>query len=293
MKTLSIPAFTASTRSYFQLTKPGIIFGNVVTAAGGFALASMGHLNMWLFLAMLAGLSSVIASACVLNNYIDRYSDEKMKRTRNRPLVKGTISLQNARIFAIFLIATGTSLLALYSNPLTTAMALLGFFVYVILYSFSKYLSVHGTLVGSIAGAIPPVVGYTAVSSSLDAGALILFAIVVLWQMPHFYAIAIYRLEDYSAASIPVLPLVKGTHAAKVQMLLYIVAFIGASSLPAVMNYVRYEYLFVSVPVSFIWLSICIRGFNADNEKRWARKMFLFSLVVIMAISIAIPFTVI
>lgn len=292
IKTSSIPPLTFAARSYYLLTKPGIIMGNAITAVGGFALASKGHIDVWLFLATLAGLSLVIASACVLNNYIDRAADEKMSRTKNRPLVKGIITLQKAKIFALFLGVVGTVILALYTNLLAAAVALFGFFVYVLLYTFAKYFSVHGTLIGSIAGAVPPVVGYCAVSNSLDAGALLLFAMIALWQMPHFYAIAIFRLDDYTAASIPVLPLVKGMLATKVQMLLYIIVFMAVSSMLAVLNYVGLPYLIVAVSAGLLWLGLCIKGFRSTNEKLWARQMFFFSLVVIMAISIAIPFTV-
>jgi protoheme IX farnesyltransferase len=130
-------------KTYFMLTKPGIIFGNVVTMVGGFALASKGHFNFWLFLATLVGLSCIIASACVFNNYIDRTADEKMIRTRNRALVKGLVSERNALAFATFLGFVGSFVLASCTNLLTLFMALVGYFVYVVLYSFSKYRSTY------------------------------------------------------------------------------------------------------------------------------------------------------
>lgn len=291
MQKLSIPAFTFATKTYCLLTKPGIIFGNAITTAGGFALASRGHIDVWLFLVTLVGLSLVIASACVFNNYIDRNADEKMTRTQNRPLVKGLISARGAMAFAIVLGSIGTLLLAVFANLLAVLIALFGFFVYVILYSFSKYHSVHGTLIGSIAGAVPPVIGYCAVSNRLDAGAWILFAMIVLWQMPHFFAIAIYRLEDYAAASIPVLPIKKGMLTTKIQMLLYIIGFIGASSMLVAFGYLEYAYLIVVALLGLAWVGLCIKGFKCDNDRLWARTMFFFSLVVIMGLSIAIPFT--
>src|SRR5208282_3822889 len=115
--------------------------------------------------------------------------------------------------------------LMITTNPLAVSVAFAAFFIYVVLYGFWKRRKTVATLVGSIAGAIPPVVGYVAVSNRLDVGAWILFSILVLWQMPHFFAIAMYRLEDYKAASVAVLPAVKGIYATKVQMLLYILAF--------------------------------------------------------------------
>ena len=174
METLSKPAFTSQAKPYFSLIKPGILFGNVITAFAGFALASKGHIDCGLLLIMLAGLSLVIASGCTFNNYIDRYADQKMRRTQNRPLAKGIIPTQNAILFAIFLGLSGALLLAFFVNLITAVVALIGFTVYVFFYSFSKYHSSHGTLIGSIAGAVPPVAGYCAVSNRLDIGAVLI-----------------------------------------------------------------------------------------------------------------------
>ena len=123
-------------KAYFMLTKPGIIFGNAITAASGFILASKAQVNPWLFLVTLMSLSLLIASACVFNNYIDRKTDKMMERTKNRALVRGTISLKNAIIFAVFLGLFGVLLLILYTNLLTTIIALSGFFIYLIKISF-------------------------------------------------------------------------------------------------------------------------------------------------------------
>lgn len=201
-----------------MLTKPGIILGNIITTLGGFALASRGQIDFVLLLYTLLGLGLIIASAGVFNSYIDRFADAKMERTKNRPLVRGEISNQKALLFGTFLGLVGVFVLALKTNPLTVFVALSGFSIYLILYAFMKYHSFYGTLVGSLAGAVPPVVGYCAVSNTFDAGAVLIFLMLVLWQMPHFYAIAIYRQEDYAAASIPVLPIVKGMEATKIQI---------------------------------------------------------------------------
>ncbi len=283
--------FSFTARNYSLLTKPGIILGNVITTAGGFALAEGGSFDVWLFLATLLGIILVIASACVFNNYIDRHHDKKMSRTKNRPLVLGLISLKSALVFAVILGLLGAACLFYFTNLLTTALALIGFFVYVILYSFSKYHSVHGTLIGSIAGAIPPVVGYCAVSNQFDLGAVILFVMMALWQMPHFFAIGIFRLEDYKAAFIPILPIKSGLHTTKIQMVLYIVAFMLIASLLTVFGYTDTWFLIIATVLSLCWLIIGILGFKAKNDKIWARNMFKFSLIVIIGICLAIPFT--
>lgn len=275
-------------KNYYMLTKPGIIFGNVITTAGGFALASRGLIDYWLFLAIVVGLFFFIASACVFNNYIDRDSDKMMARTKNRALVKGLISGRHAIIFAIGSGLVGVLILALFTNLLTVLIALSGFFIYVVLYSFLKYRSTYATLVGSISGGMPPVIGYCAVSNHFDLAALILFMMIVFWQMPHFYAIAIYRLHDYKAASIPVLPVKKGMFVTKIHMLIYIVAFIITSFLLTLYGFTGNAYLVIETLLGCIWLFLCIKGFKSSNDQLWARKMFQFSLLVVTLLCLMI-----
>ncbi|MES2272852.1 MAG: heme o synthase [Chlamydiota bacterium] len=273
-------------KTYYLLTKPGIIMGNLITTASAFVLASRGHIDFRLFLSTVAGLFFVIASACVFNNYIDRDADRKMARTKNRALAKGLVSTRNAILFALFLGMTGISILSLYTNFLAALIASIGFFVYVALYSFWKYRTTYATLVGSISGAIPPVVGYCAASNRFDLGAALLFMILVLWQMPHFFSIAVYRFDEYAAASIPVLPALKGMQTTKIYMLLYIIAFTLAVLLLTVFGYTGYAYLTVAILLGSTWGWLCIKGFKADNDRVWARQMFRLSLVVITGLSI-------
>ena len=272
-------------KTYYNLTKPGIIMGNVMTAIGGFLLASKESAYSLLFLTM-AGLSLVIASACVFNNYMDRDADKQMIRTRNRALVKGDISNRSALLFASILGVLGTSVLAFFTNALTTCAALLGFFVYVFLYSPWKYKSSHGTLIGSIAGGAPPLVGYFAAAGKPDIGALLLCSSVVLWQMPHFYAIAMYRLKDYATASIPVLPVVKGNHVTKIHMLLYIIGFLAATVSLTLFGYTGYVYLIITTVLGSVWFYLSLKGFSSKNDTAWARKMFIFSLLIITSMCI-------
>ncbi len=273
-------------KTYYKLTKPGIIYGNLLTTTAGFMLASKSHINLWLLTATLTGTSLIIASACVFNNYIDREIDSKMARTKNRALVTGLISVKTSIIFARILGTTGFLVLACFTNLLTVFLGIVAFFVYVVVYGISKRKSVHGTLVGSIAGALPPVAGYTAVSDNFDLAALLLFLILVFWQMPHFYAIAIYRFDDYKKAEIPALPIVKGIKVTKIQIMLFILAYIFSSISLTFFNYTGYTYLVVSLFFGLGWLWVGIADFNSTQDKRWARKIFLFSLVVIVSLSL-------
>jgi heme o synthase len=267
--------------NYYLLTKPGIILGNLLTFAAGFLLASKGRFDYVLFFSTLMGLAFIMASACVFNNYIDRQTDSKMKRTKNRALVKGLISGPNALIFATFLGVLGALTLFVYTNLLSLMIAGAGFVVYVILYSMWKCRTVYGTAIGSIAGAVPPVVGYCAVSNHFDSGAFILFMIMVLWQMPHFFAIALFHFDDYAAAEIPVLPLQKGVLRTKIHMVLYIIGFIFTAASLTLFEYTGYAYLIVTLSMGLVWLGLGIIGFIDHNEKVWGRRMFQVSLVTI------------
>lgn len=275
-------------KAYYLLTKPGIIRGNALTAAAGFFLAAQADFKFGLLLATLSGLSLIIASACVFNNYIDRGIDKKMIRTHKRALVSGTISGPRALLFASVLGLTGVLLLICFTNALTLGVALTGFVFYVAIYGIYKRRSVHGTLVGSISGAIPPVVGYTAVSNHLDGAALILFIILVCWQMPHFYAIALYRSTDYAKAGIPVLPLIHGLRATRLQILGYITVFTVAAVSLSLFNYLSPGYGVVAVLLGISWFTVGVRGFKVQNIDRWARRMFRYSLLVITLLCAAI-----
>mgnify|MGYP001600766746 CR=1 FL=1 len=274
---------------YYNLTKPGIIYGNAITVVAGFLLASGKHIDWWLMFVTLVGLSLVVASGCVMNNYIDRDIDGLMERTKNRALVIGAIPPRKALIFGKILAILGLGVLYFYTNLLTTAMAVLGLFVYVVVYSlWLKRTSTHGTIIGSISGAMPPVVGYLAVSGSIDLGAIILFFILALWQMPHSFAIAIYRLEDYTKAGIPVLPVKKGIPITKMQIFIYVALFVMATFALPVFGYAGYVYLSVMTMLGLGWLALSARGFYTTNDKPWARNMFVYSIAILVVFCIMI-----
>ncbi|OSM99153.1 protoheme IX farnesyltransferase [Lonsdalea populi] len=275
-------------KQYLQVTKPGIIFGNLISVIGGFLLAANGSIDYSLFIATLFGVSLVVASGCVFNNVIDRDIDKKMERTKNRVLVRGLISLKVTLAYAALLGIAGFALLYVAANPLSMWLAVIGFVVYVGVYSlYMKRHSVYGTLIGSLSGAAPPVIGYCAVSNQFDAGALILLLIFSLWQMPHSYAIAIFRFKDYQAANIPVLPVVKGISVAKHHITLYILAFMIATLMLSLGGYAGYKYLVVAAAVSLWWLGMALSGYkNLNDDRLWAKKLFMFSIVAITSLSV-------
>ena len=276
-----------SLKHFIQITKPGIIFGNVLSVAGGFFLAAQGHVDFMLFLATVIGTSLVVASGGVFNNWIDRDIDIKMERTKSRAMVQGLISSPVALAYATLPGVAGLGLLFFMANALAALFGLIGFIIYVGFYSlYLKRKSVHGTLVGSLSGAMPPVIGYCAVSGSFDLAALTLLVMFSLWQMPHSYAIAIFRFNDYSAASIPVLPVARGVKAAKKQIIWYIVAFIVATLMLTFAGYAGVGYLAVAAAMGLYWLYMAWGGNKAVDDRLWARKVFAFSIFTITALSV-------
>ena len=280
-------------KAYYNLAKPGIIYGNAITAIAGFFLAVWVYANRpvswWLLLAMLVGISFVIGCGAVLNNLLDRDIDVLMQRTKNRDLVQGRIKTKPALVYATVLGLIGFGILFLYTNVLTLSMAAIGAIFYVCFYTFAKRKSVHGTLVGSISGAVPPLVGYCAFSMRFDAAALLLFLILVFWQMAHFYAIGIYRHDDYAAANLPILPVKKGFHAAKIAINSYIIAFIIVVLSLNFIAKLSYIYLIITTACGLYWLIFGLNGLKQKNNDRiWARKMFFISLLALTAWSLAI-----
>ena len=261
-------------KTYYQLTKPGIIYGNAMTAISGFLLAAVHthHFDFETFVALVIGISLVIASACVFNNYIDRDIDKAMDRTKKRALVTHTISGRSALIYATILGLIGGLILGFYTNLLTFDIALLGFVVYVVFYGITKRKSVHGTVVGSISGAVPIVADFTAVTDHFGIEAFILGLILVCWQMPHFYAIALYRLKDYQTAGIPVLPAKMGVRATKIQMVGYTTAFVLASLSLTVYGYTGVFYFVIMAAVGWYWLWLSLQGFKNTRRRQMGQK---------------------
>lgn len=269
---------------YYSLTKPGVLYGNVLTGIAGFLLASYGAVDIPLFFATILGMSLIIASACVLNNYLDRDIDSLMERTKNRLVANGTIPGQNAVFFSIILGLLGLLTLILYTNWLVVGIGIVGFIDYVLLYGvLSKRLSIHGTLVGSISGAAPILAGYVAVTNTIDIGAVLVFLILFFWQMPEFYSISIYRRDEYKAAKIPVMSVIKGIKSTKVQILFYTLAFVVSTLLLTLYGVTGKTYFVVMAALGTYWTWLALQGLQAKDNNAWARKMFRFSLIILLA----------
>ena len=275
-------AASNSFRLYYRLTKPGIVYGNAISAAAGFLFAAHRHVDFPLLLEMLVGISLVIASACVTNNYLDKDIDAKMARTKKRALVQGTVIDKAALIYAVILDFAGFFILARYTNALTVIAGLIGLYAYVLVYGWGKRHTVWGTLIGSIPGAMPLLAGYLAVTDKLTTTALLLFVLMAIWQLPHFYAISIYRLKDYKAANLPVWSVKKGILSTKRQIVFLIALFMILNACLGFFHYAGRAYFFVMVVLSALWLDKGLRTWDNPKAESWARGMFGFSLIVLM-----------
>ena len=211
-----------------------------------------------------------------------------MSRTKQRALVTGLIKPVQAVAYGVVLGILGFAILLVFVNTLTAAVGATGLFFYLAMYSWFKRRSWVGTLVGSVSGATPPVAGYTAVSGHLDKASALLFLILVFWQMPHFYSIAIYRLNEYKAAGLPVLPAVKDIRRAKLEMFIYAGVFTFAALSLTFLGYTGQVYALMAGAAGCFWIWQAIKGFSAADNNKWARRMFGYSLVILMILSVSI-----
>lgn len=188
--------------------------------------------------------------------------------------------------FSAILGLAGAAILALWVNWLVVALGAIGFVVYVWLYgAWSKRQSVHGTLVGSVSGAMPIIAGYCAVSGRLDAAAILVFLAIFFWQMPEFYSIAIYRLKEYRQAGVPVITVVKGVEHTKREIVAYTVLFTVATLLLTPLGYTGWVYFAAMAALNLYWLYLAAQGLSAADSDAWARRNFHFSLVILLAYS--------
>lgn len=283
----------SSAGAYYSLTKPHVTYGNVLTTVAGFLFAAslQRTFHIGLFLATTVGTTLVIASACVLNNYLDQDIDRIMERTKSRAIVSGKIAGGRAVIFSAVLGIVGTAMLALWVNGLVVAIGLIGFVTYVWLYgALSKRRSIHGTLVGSISGALPIVAGYCAVINQIDRAAVLLFFCLFFWQFLEFYSISIYRRKEYKAASVPVMSVVEGVRSTKLQILVYTILFAVTTVLLSVLGYTGWIYGLIMVAMNTYLIYLSQQGLALSDSKSdaWARKMFHMGLTGLLVFSCAL-----
>ncbi|MHA6258582.1 heme o synthase [Sporosarcina sp. CAU 1771] len=279
-------------KDFLALIKIGIVNSNMITTFTGLFLAiqlSGGHFlnNLDILFYALGGSGLIIAGSAALNNLIDRDIDPVMTRTKTRPTVTGRFKAPAVLALALTFIVIG-ELLLLSASLAAALWGLAGVFSYVVLYSmWSKRRHVSNTIVGSISGAIPPLIGYAAFEPTLGAGAWALFLIMFIWQPPHFYALAMRRTEEYRAANIPMLPVVKGFARTKKSMLVWVLFLFP---LPFLLLELGTFFLILATMLNVGWLYLAVRGFRVKDDLKWATSMFVYSLnyMTILFVSIII-----
>lgn len=271
-------------RSYLQLIKPGITISNTISGIAGFFLAaSFMPFSSTALIGAIGGIAFIIASACVMNNVLDRDIDKNMKRTAKRDIASGAISIKKALWFGVLLGAIGFGLILLLTNATTFLLGVLAYIWYIAIYGIAKRTTAYSTLVGGVAGALPPAAGYTALTGSVDMGAIILFLILFVWQMPHFYAIAMFRRSDYAAAKLPIWSVKYGMKSTKLQIFIFTVIFAFVSILLTVFGYTGMVYFVGMLALSGYWLYKGISLYNKVDDVKWARTMFGVSLLVLLS----------
>ncbi len=263
---------------YYKLTKPGIIRGNMIHTLAGALIASIWIPNWLPIVGVLIGTSLVIASACVINNYLDRNIDIKMKRTQSRASVTGEIPLQYGLLFAAALLIAGLATLALLTNWLVIVIGIVAYIMYVFAYTLSKPHTVHSTLIGAIPGALPAMAGYVAVTGELSIGAWCVFALIAVWQLPHFYAISVFRKNEYKAAGVPVLGVVKPFGVVKRHILLYQIVYLLVVALMISFRVVVPAAGLLLLAGAAYWLYVY--AYTKGDEIKWSKSIFGASLVL-------------
>jgi heme o synthase len=280
---------TTMLKDFLALIKIGIVNSNLITTFTGIWLALhftdnrfLDHLDIVFF--TLIGSSLIIAGSCSLNNYIDRDIDPLMERTKGRPTVTGKISPHWVVVLGISLILIGL-LFLLLTTVSAAIIGLIGVVSYVGLYTmWSKRLYVSNTIIGSISGAVPPLIGWAAVDANLSPVAWALFLIMFAWQPPHFYALAMRRVEEYRAAGIPMLPVVKGFKTTKNHIVVWVVSLLP---LPFLLQSLGTPFLILATLLNVGWLVLGVYGYKMKDDIKWATLMFVYSLQYLTILFVA------
>jgi protoheme IX farnesyltransferase len=271
---------TNSWRDYIGVTKVGLTVANLFTTFVGFWVASHGSIQPIRLLVTMLGTALVIAGGCTLNNYIDRDIDHRMTRTQHRALVQGRLQPDAVLRMGIILSVLGLIILGAFATLMAAVFAWIGLITYVGVYTlWLKRTSPLSTAIGGISGAVPPLIGWTAVTGHLNMTAWALFAFMFLWQPPHFFALAMKRCEEYRAAGIPLLPVVKGFAKTKRHILAWTIVMIPATYLFVLFKTVGSMYMITATVLGIVYLVYAILGFWSKDDIRWSKHMFNYSLV--------------
>jgi len=291
MSTVRTAELTLSSRAsaYVTLTKPDVSFLVLMTTAAGYYMGVRGPVNWLHMLRTVFGTMLIAAGTAALNHYIERDSDRYMRRTASRPLPSGIMQPREALLFGLALCVAGAVDLYFSAGLLASGLGVATSLSYLLAYTPLKRKTVWATFVGAFPGAIPPMIGWVAATGSLDRGAWLLFAILFLWQFPHFHAIAWMYREDYARAGILMLPVVdpQGTRTFR-QIILYAVALVGVSLLPAMMGLAGILYFFGALVTSTALVQVCLwAASNRTNARaKWLMHATVLHIPVLLGLMV-------
>jgi len=264
---------------YYNLTKPKVVMLIVFTAMVGMLLASEGAIPLDIFFFGLLGIGLAAASGAAINHVVDEHIDRLMERTRNRPVATGEVDQKSALVFALSIGAVGITMLALFVNLLTAVLTFFSLVGYALIYTmYLKRATPQNIVLGGAAGAAPPLLGWTAVTGTVDTEALLLFLIIFIWTPPHFWALAIRRREEYARAEIPMLPVTHGVPFTKLQILLYTILLFIVTLMPFLVQMSGLIYLAGAIALGVGFLYYAIKLYRDDQPNAIAMKTFGYSI---------------
>jgi len=275
-------------RSYYELCKPNVVYMMLICAFVGMLLAEESVSSFGYLFVSLTGIACCAASAAAVNQVIDRNTDASMTRTDQRPLPQGELSPTHASVFALIIGILGALILYLYVNTLTMILTLASLVGYAFIYTvYLKRATPQNIVIGGLAGAAPPLLGWSSISNTIDPYALLLVLIIFVWTPPHFWALAIYRKDEYAKESIPMLPVTHGVTFTKLQIVLYTIILFIVSMLPYVVLMSGEIYLYSALILSTIFLYYSINLYFSNDDED-AMKTFQFSIYYIFLIFLAL-----
>ena len=269
-------------RQYYDLTKPRVVMLIVFTAIVGMLLAVPGMPNLWLVLAASAGIGLAASSGAAMNQIIDMRADAIMARTKNRPLATGGMEVWQAVVFAILLCLSGMFVLVYWVNALTAVLTFVSMVGYGIIYTvFLKPATPQNIVIGGAAGAAPPLLGWAAMTNTVGPEACLLFLIIFTWTPPHFWALALYRKEEYAAAGVPMLPVTHGQRFTQLQILLYTYILVAVTLLPFTIHMFGGIYLLSALYLNARFMFYVLKLYRNYSDEL-SRKTFFYSINYLM-----------
>lgn len=277
-----MPVNKTGWKAYLEVCKPKVVATMLFTALVGMFMASAGDIPWQVIFAGITGIGLVASAAAAINQAADYRIDAVMKRTQARPLPSGQLTKNQVLFFALVLGVAGSAILSIWTNTLTVILTLASLIGYAVVYTrYLKYATPQNIVIGGAAGAAPPLLGWVAVTGSIDAGALILFAIIFVWTPPHFWALALYRIDDYRDAAVPMLPITHGEDLTRTHILLYTLLLSVITTLPFIVGLAGTVYMFGALLLNAIFICHTI-ALKATQSKKWAQNTFVYSILYLL-----------